>query len=533
MTQSEQGDEPQHPAVRPAHEGAGLPPAQQYPQQAQQQSYAPQQYDPQQYQQQWPAAPGGIPGAAPGQGAVGATPPHGQGWDQTWGADAQGTQHPQGYPEAQQPPVPQQMTDWQPMPPPHVQPPVPQQPAWDMPAPGGDPDATQLIPPVPRGPGALPPENPVPYPSGPGGHAAPAGQSAYGTTGHGSHAGPAQGAGHAGPLDGTPFLGQQALQPPAGSDADATQYLPPVPADAAYAPRPEVPLRPGAPGERQPPAEFDSLFRPSAPRAAEEPDAPASTQQMPRFLPPRQQEAEQEEARYQQYQQPGHGQGGYGPGGGPASGRRKVGAVPMIAAVVIGCSVLGLGISALASSGGETDAKGGDATTVASGSSLPAPPADNAADPAKAQAQELEKLLESSNDSRSTVINAVDSISRCDKLDKAASDLRGAATQRRGLVSRLEALTVDKLPEHAALTEALNRAWQASAAADDHYAAWADRVAGGPQRFCPNGKAQATGARQLGDRESGKASRAKKEAVVLWNSIAGKYGLTRHQATDL
>ncbi|WP_433547042.1 hypothetical protein ACQPZG_19675 [Streptomyces sp. CA-294286] len=519
--------------MRPAHEGAGLPPAQQYPQQAQQQPYAPQQYDPRQYQQQWPAAPGGMPGEAPGQGADGATPSQGRGWDQSWGADAQDTRSPRSFPEPQQPSAPQQMTGWQPMPQPplaqpHAQPSAPQQPAWDMPAPGGDADATQFIPPVPQGPGALPPEHPMTHPSGLGDRTAAADQSGYGAAGHGSHAG------SAGPLDGTQFLGQQALQPPAGSDADATQYLPPVPADAAYAPRPEAPLRPGAPGERQPPAEFDSLFRPSAPRAAaEEPDAPASTQQMPRFLPPRQQEAEQEEARYQQYQQPGHGQGGYGPGGDPAPGRRKVGAVPMIAAVVIGCSVLGLGISALASSGGDTDAKGDDATTVASGSSLPATPADKAADPAEAQAQALEKLLETSNDSRSTVINAVDSISRCEKLDKAASDLRGAATQRRGLVNRLEALTVDKLPEHAALTEALNRAWQASAAADDHYAAWADRVAGGKQRFCPNGKAQATGARQLGDRESGKASRAKKEAVVLWNSIAGKYGLTRHQATDL
>jgi peptidoglycan hydrolase CwlO-like protein len=127
----------------------------------------------------------------------------------------------------------------------------------------------------------------------------------------------------------------------------------------------------------------------------------------------------------------------------------------------------------------------------------------------------------------------VASIGGCDNLGKSAADLRGAATQRRDLVARLAALKVDRLPDHAALTTALNRAWQASAAADDHYAAWADKIASDEKRFCKKGRAQSTGARQLGDRESGKASRAKNEAVGLWNTIAGKYGLTRHQATDL
>lgn len=507
MTQSEQGDEPQHPAGRPAHEGAGLPPAhQQYGQ-----ALPPQ-------QPPWPTAPGQV------------TPPQGQSWNQPWGpepqqpaAQPQMTAH--QMPQQPQQPIPQQppgeqytgqqyaaqYTGQTPAPPQPQQPHPHPLPTWDLPpAPGGDADATQFIPPVVQGPGALPPENPVaPMPP-----VAPAA--------------PAAAVGHAPvpPVEGTQFLGQQALQPPAGSDADATQYLPPVPAGAQYAARPEArpeaPLQPGEPGERQPPAEFDSLFRTQPTQAAE---PPSSTQQMPRFLPPRQQEAEQEEARYQQYQQPGAA---------PEPRRRKVGAVPMIAAVVVGCSVIGLGIGALLNFGGAGDTKDNDTKTVASGSTLPGqPPAEKGADPAKAQAVALDKLLADSNDSRQQVINAVAAIGQCDSLPKAATDLRAAAEQRRGLVTRLQTLKVDKLDGQASLTASLNKAWQASAAADDHYAAWADRVAGDKKKFCPKGKAKASSERRAGDRESGNASQAKREAVGPWNEIAAKYGLTKHQATEL
>ncbi len=55
--------------------------------------------------------------------------------------------------------------------------------------------------------------------------------------------------------------------PAPGGDADATQYIPPVPGGAPYG------IRPGAPEERQPPSEFDNLFRAEAPADA--------TQQLP------------------------------------------------------------------------------------------------------------------------------------------------------------------------------------------------------------------------------------------------------------
>ncbi|MGW7415437.1 hypothetical protein [Streptomyces sp. NPDC054863] len=556
--------------MRPAHEGVVLPPAQPA-------------------QQQWPAAPvhGRGPGPMPGQVPGQVAPPQGQSWDQPWGPapqqppvqqqmdpaqQQQQMQHQQAplqqHPAPQQqapmsqtgsfhlaPPPQQQQTPQQQAPqqmpsqaPQQQQMPQSPQPAWGAPqAPAGEADATQLIPPVVQGPGALPPENPAAqhlaanhHPAAP--HPAMQQPGVQQPAAHSPAPHPpaaqypaAQQPGAPGPVEGTQFLGQQALQPPAGSDADATQYLPPVPSGAAYAPRPEAPLQPGAPGERQPPAEFDSLFRTPVPQAAEDPAAPASTQQMPRFLPPRQQEAEQEEARYQQFQQPGRfpQQPGQGPEGPAGSGRRKISPVPLIAAVVVGCSVIGLGIGALMNFGGDDKGKATPDTTNAAADVPGQKPVDKGADPAKAQAEALDKLLADSNNSRSAVINAVASIGSCDKLDKAATDLRGAATQRRALVTRLAALKVDKLPDHATLTQNLNAAWNASAAADDHYAAWADKVAGDKGKLCTKGRAKATAERRLGDRESGKASQAKKRAVGPWNSIAGKYGLTKHQATDL
>ncbi|MER7820942.1 hypothetical protein ABTX79_38035, partial [Streptomyces sp. NPDC096153] len=107
-------------------------------------------------------------------------------------------------------------------------------------APGSGADATQYIPPVHPGPGALPPENPA---------------------------------------ESTQFLGVRsagvAPAAPAGN-AEATQYLPPVahenaahgnaPRQNAPEPPPGAPygIRPGAPGDRRPPAEFDNLFRSEA-----------------------------------------------------------------------------------------------------------------------------------------------------------------------------------------------------------------------------------------------------------------------------
>ncbi|GAA3480961.1 hypothetical protein GCM10018966_054920 [Streptomyces yanii] len=269
-----------------------------------------------------------------------------------------------------------------------------------------------------------------------------------------------------------------------------------------------------------PPAEFDNLFR------TEEPTA--STQQMPRFDPgqasyqgagqPHQQPAP---AYQQQYGEPPQGRAGQ---------RKKPSHVPLIAAVVVGCAVVGLGAGALMSG----DDKGADDKQPVAAASSPAakPSTQAAADPAKPQAEALDKLLADSNNSRAAVIGAVEKTRSCSNLDQAVTDLQGAAKQRRDLVTRLQGLTVDKLPNNAQLTSALTKAWQASASADDHYAAWAAQAKNG-KKVCKHGQARATSEKAQADRASGEASKAKAQASGLWNSIAAKYGLTQRTPTDL
>ncbi|MCX5558561.1 hypothetical protein [Streptomyces sp. NBC_00038] len=388
-------------------------------------------------------------------------------------------------------------------------------PAASVPAPAAVPDegATQYIPPV--GPGALPPEVQA---------------------------------------DATQFLGRppQAgagpLPPAAHPDAQATQYIPPVPAQSGGTP---YGVRPGGPEDRQPPAEFDNLFR-------SEPAAPASTQQLPRFDPSAQHGAGAPQGAHASYgaQAPG-GYGGQNPGaygaqapgapgapggraaarrggasdGGGGRGGRGGSRVPLIAAVGIGIAVLGIGAGALLSSGGGDDSDDNSTTVSATSPATEGSSSASAADPAKAQAVELDKLLADANASRDSVISAVANVTACKNLAQAASDLRAAANQRGELVTRLDALSLDKLPNHAELTTALTNGWKASESADNHYAAWADQAAG--KKGCKNGQARGTGQSQAAVKDSGTASTAKEKAAKLWNSIASTYGLTERTRTQL
>ncbi|UUU22983.1 hypothetical protein [Streptomyces sp. DSM 40750] len=362
--------------------------------------------------------------------------------------------------------------------------------------------ATQYLPPV--GPGALPPE-----------------ASADATT----YLGRVSDNRGAGPLPPTANPAQPMPSAPAGNpDAEATQYIPPVPAQAQPQPY-------GAPGQRQAPQQpdvFDSLFR-SEPGAG----AVGATQHLPKIEHPYAAPAPQGPGGYGD---PG-GHGGHGGHGGRASARRDSGGgggrtgsrVPLIALVGVGIAVLGIGAGALMAGSGDDSSQKDNKPVAATGA--PEESASASVDPAKEQAVALDKLLADSGDSRSSVIKAVANIKACTNLGKAATDLRAAAAQRNDLVTRLGELSVDKLPNHAALTTSLTKAWKASASADNHYAAWADQAAG--KKGCKKGQAVTTGQTQAGNQASGTASAEKNKAAKLWNSIATTYGLTQRQAVQL
>ncbi|MGC9439035.1 hypothetical protein [Streptomyces sp. WG5] len=486
--------------------------------------------------QAWPArsGPAQAPGALPPQAGPGPLPPEGA------QAPAYGGPVADGHPYGSQPPyaphgrpdAPQPHASYPYAPQPHASHPHAPQPSAPLPpvdegatqylppvgmpaeegvtqyippVPPADEGATQYIPPV--APGALPPERPAP-----------------------AQAEPTQFLGRAPQYPGQPGAGHQPATPAVpvpGSDAEATQYIAPVPGGPAPAP---YGAAPGGDEGRQPPAEFDSLFR-GAPGA----DGPASsTQQMPRFdepQPPR-------PGAPSPYAPQGPGGGrrrGYDDGGGRGGrgGGRTGSRLPLFAAVGVGIAVVGVGAGAMMAGGGGEEDKGGNQTVSATApvSESASASASPSVDPVRQQAVELDKLLAHSGTGRTTVINAVADVKSCDNLPQAAKDLREAAKQRTGLVTSLSQLSVDKLPRHAELTAALTKAWQASASADNHYAAWADQTAG--KKGCKKGKARTTSETQAGNRASGTASKEKATAAKLWNAIAEQYGLTQRQPTQL
>ncbi|GAA2296680.1 hypothetical protein [Streptomyces violaceusniger] len=517
MTQSGQGNEPRLPAVPPAHpvrEGVVLPAQGDYrPSDAQQgapaggqawgQPWGPQSApEPPRRGELPPPGEFGAPtppGELPPQAGFGAPPPEVRPYGQQgWTAPERPAQPPHSVPSphSAQPPhnVP---APYQPQQPPPYQ-------AADEtqvlpPQPAGDADATQVIPPVP---GEAPPPLDTPTAT-----LAPVKSAPL----------PPENRPES-PAESTTQLravrpgrrGAHRQQPPAASAAEETAVLPPTPAaPAAPAPIPERPgsapyaIRPGRPGDRPPPSEFDGLFRDGGGGADE-------TQQLPQFG--------------QDVPQPpsGHRDGGGG-------GRRRMSRGMLIGVLVVAsCAVAGLAAGAVLSMGGDDDGK--DNSTLSS-SSPSAAASSKAADPVETQAKALDALLADSNNSRASVIKAVDNIKSCKDLTTAASDLRTAAGQRNDLVTRLGKLSVDKLPDHARLTASLTRAWKSSARADNEYAAWADQVGG--KKGCPKGKARRSPRVGAAERASGEATRAKKTASELWNPIASQYGLTSHQATDL
>ncbi len=356
------------------------------------------------------------------------------------------------------------------------------------------------------------------------------------------------------PVPAAPAHGEAATQyiapipaAPAYGEA-ATQYIPPVPAGPAYgeaatqyiAPVPAAPAFdeaatqyiapvPAAPAD--PAAGFDGMFRgdtqllppieepvlPQQPRRPQPQHPQYAQQHQPQqYAPPPPQQYQQQPPHYQE------------PPLAPAP--RRV-SPAIIGAVVIGLAVVGLGVGAMLGDGkAQNNDPAATVPTPTPGSSA-ADKGEAPLDPAQPQAVQLDKLLADSNDSRASVIKAVEDIKSCSNLGGAANDLRDAARQREELVTRLQELKVDQLPNDAKLTAALTKAWKASAEADNSYAAWADDVKSDDK--CKDGKAKTTRNASEGNKASGDATRAKETAAGLWNSIAGKYGLTKRDKSQL
>ncbi|MFF3561859.1 hypothetical protein ACFYXS_17610 [Streptomyces sp. NPDC002574] len=386
--------------------------------------------------------------------------------------------------------------------------PVQQDPYYGHQAPVPDSDATQMFPPYPQ---AQPPVSPD------AGQPLPQFQGQADAT---QLLPPFPAASQSAPFD---------VRSGAPGPADATQHLPRYedlsPQQAQHLPQPQSPAAPayGYPQEPQPEPQddFGHLYRQDSPSQQQ------NLQPQAAYQPP----VYQQQQAYQQ-QPPAPSYDAYDGYEEPRRGR-KLSPMALIGIVVGGCAIAGLLAGALMSGGDDgTPAASSSQSPDASGSSAAPNGSGGGASAAENQAKQLDQLLRQSGGSRTSVINAVANITNCDDLDQAAGDLRAAAKQRGDLMARLKTLPVDQLPRHQELVDALNKAWTASAAADNHYAAWADQVKQG-KRMCKHGKARNTPQTAAGNNESGNATHAKKTAVGLWNSIAKKYDLTEHQYTQI
>jgi hypothetical protein len=412
-------------------------------------------------------------------------------------------------------------------------------------------DATQMLPPYPGAdpfgqagprpgamPGAVPPLPPMPPqapPTGP--EASQQGPGAHRMSGGDSMAPYG--------FDGQPG---QPGQPPAGA-SDGTQVLPlsifeeqqqQQSFEQAY-PQHDYGQDPyqqqaAAQSQTEHDSDYDHLFRndvPGPPPMRQRIIQPPSAQQQPAMARPGAMGG-----------QPPYGAQGYDNGYGyddglEDGGRRRLSPKVLIGIVVAGCVVAGLVVGGLLNSGGSASANNtpANSATPSAGASASASgtgnsPAGAGNDAAKQQAQALDSLLNTSGNSRSSVVNAVGSVKNCRDLGGAASALRTASGQRTGLITKLGSLSVDKLPNHAALTDALTKAWTASAAADSHYANWADQAQSN-HHVCKGGTARSTGEAQAANQASGTATEQKKRAVKLWNAIARQYGLTQREFSQL
>src|SRR5690606_31155632 len=99
---------------------------------------------------------------------------------------------------------------------------------------------------------------------------------------------------------------------------------------------------------------------------------------------------------------------------------------------------------------------------------------------------------------------------------KAATPLRAAGKVRAGLAERGGALGGEGVPDGPRIVAAFVTMQQASAAADDAFAAWADEVA----RSGCRSTAPRTANWADGNRHSGEATAAKNRFVSLWNPLA-------------
>jgi hypothetical protein len=144
--------------------------------------------------------------------------------------------------------------------------------------------------------------------------------------------------------------------------------------------------------------------------------------------------------------------------------------------------------------------------------------------------QAINNLLDQSGQQRGRVQPTIQTILNCPDsaiLKQATQTLVEVASARQNLLTQLEQVAIDQIPNGEVIISDLRSAWQASEASDQSYAAWGSDVANG--QGCGTNDANFQNA-QVTDRQ---ATTAKQAFVARWNPLAAQFNLSPRDPATL
>jgi hypothetical protein len=167
--------------------------------------------------------------------------------------------------------------------------------------------------------------------------------------------------------------------------------------------------------------------------------------------------------------------------------------------------------------------------TVTAGSGLPKTGPPEQARPAagRAQAQEIDGLLDSMASSREQVSAGVQEASDCSGLSLAVSDLEEVEADRADQLGVAESLEVYALDDGQTIKDTLVRSLEASLDADTAYRVWAESWLG-----CTGGTPLDADYERGQSISENRATPAKAEFARLWRPVAREYGLSPRDADE-
>jgi hypothetical protein len=139
----------------------------------------------------------------------------------------------------------------------------------------------------------------------------------------------------------------------------------------------------------------------------------------------------------------------------------------------------------------------------------------------QAQASALSALLTESANDRSDIVQAVSAIANCGDLSSAENTLNMSSTSRQSLLTQIQGMSLNGLPNSSQLTIYLIAAWQNSLSSDQSYARWAaDELNSG---CSDNDTSDAN--YQAAQTTDAQSTSNKSSFAALWNPVATSYGL--------